>query len=141
VPERCVSLPLRLVSPSVYATALDDDRYLQAPQMFLAVRSSAKVADVRRAPRLLKLAAADRLERLIKQALPGVELAHVVQPPPAIPVKLDYQYFELNRQGADWDGIALARNVAAYVPAELPDVELELVILLPEQPGDATRGR
>lgn len=141
VPERCVSLPLRLVSPSVYATALDDDRYLQAPRMFLAVRSSAKAADVQRAPRLLKLSAADRLERLIKQALPGVELAHVTQPPSAIPVKLDYQYFELSRQGPDWDGIALARNVAVYAPADLPDVELELVILLPEQQKDATRGR
>jgi type VI secretion system protein ImpJ len=133
VPERCVSLPLRLVSPSVYATALDDDRYLQAPQMFLAVRSSASVTDLRRAPRLLKLSAADRLERLIKQALPGVELTHVAQPPGAIPVKLDYQYFELSRQGPDWDGIALARNVAVYAPADLPDIELELVILLPEQ--------
>jgi type VI secretion system protein ImpJ len=125
----------------VYATALDDDRYLQAPRMFLAVRSSAKAADVQRAPRLLKLSAADRLERLIKQALPGVELTHVTQPPPAIPVKLDYQYFELSRQGPDWDGIALARNVAVYAPADLPDVELELVILLPEQQKDATRGR
>jgi type VI secretion system protein ImpJ len=31
-----------------------------------------------------------------------------------------------------WEAIQRARNLAAYVPGELPNPELELIILLPQ---------
>lgn len=131
VPARYVSLPLKRTEPSVYAVALDEDRYFAAPQMFLAVASATKTADVmRRVSHLLKVSSADRIEGLIRRALPGVALRHVPDPPSAIPLRLDFQYFALERSGEDWDSIRLSRHLAAYVPAELPEPELELVILL-----------
>jgi type VI secretion system protein ImpJ len=45
-------------------------------------------------------------------------------------VKLDFIYFALKRTGGAWDAVARARNLAAYVPAELGDARLELVIVL-----------
>ena len=69
-----------------------------------------------------------------RERLPGVPLKHVATPPSALPVKLDYQYFVLDRSGPDWEAIRRARNLAVYVPSDLPDPQLELVLLLP-QPG------
>ncbi len=133
VPANHVALPLRRVEPSIYATAIDQDRYLTAPQMYLAVTAAVRADEVaRRAPGLVKVSSADQLERLIRQALPGVALKHVPTPPSALPIKLDYQYFLIDRSGSEWDAIRRARNLAAYVPSELPEPQIELVILLPQ---------
>ena len=132
VPTHHVSLPLRAVEPSVYATAIDQDRYLAAPQIYLAMRADIGRAElIERARELVKISSHDRLDRLYKHGLPGVELTHVPQPPSAIPVKLDHEYFLLNKSGEEWDEIALARSLAAYVPSAMPNAELELVLILP----------
>jgi type VI secretion system protein ImpJ len=131
VPSNYVSLPLRRTESSTHATAVDQDRYFAAPAWYLAVGATAKNEEIaRRAPQLLKVSSVEQLERLIRRALPGVALTHVAAPPSAIPLKLNYQYFLLERTGEDWDAIRLSRHLAAYVPAELPDARLELVILL-----------
>ena len=134
VPAHCVSLPLRLVQPSVYATAIDQDRYLRAPQMYLAVSTDSAPPDVvRRIPQLVKISSHDSIDRLIRQALPGVGLTHVPNPPSAIPVKRSHQYFLVSQSGADWEAVMRSRNLSAYVTAELPDPRLELVLILPEE--------
>ena len=132
VPANYVSLPMRLVRPTVYASAIERDQYLAAEQWYLALSAETPPAKlVRAVPELVKLGAADRVDHLVKQALPGVELVHLPNPPSAIPVKTGYQYFRLGRAGPEWQAITRARNVAAYVPAELPNPQLELLIVLP----------
>ncbi len=54
-------------------------------------------------------------------------------PPSAIPVKMNYQYFSLSQAGAAWEAITRARNLAAYVPGDFPNPQLDLIILLPEK--------
>ena len=78
--------------------------------------------------------AAETIEglRLIKQALPGIQLTHLANPPSAIPVKLKYQYFSLNQSGAAWEAVGRAHNFAAYVPGDFPNPEMELLILMPQ---------
>lgn len=133
VPATTVSLPMKLVQPSVYATALDQEKYLAAPQIYLAMTVEGRGAEVPgRAPHLVKIAAASQLDTLIRQALPGVQLTYVPNPPSAVSVKLNSHYFLLQKSGPDWETIARARNVAAYVPAEFPAPQLELVIVLPK---------
>jgi len=132
VPATTVSLPMKLVQPSVYAAALDQDKYLVAPQIYLAMTVDGRGVDVAgRAPHLVKVGAAGQLDTLIRQALPGVPLTYVPNPPSAVSVKVNHSYFLLQRSGAEWDAIARARNVAAYVPAEFPNAQLELVVILP----------
>lgn len=132
VPTNHVTLPLAQQEPSIYATAVDQDRYFAATQMYLAIKAEMRQDELlRRVPQLVKLSSADQLDRLIRQALPGVPIRHVPTPPSALPIKLDYQYFALERTGAEWDAIRLARNLAAYVPSDFPAPQLELVILLP----------
>src|SRR5712692_1836578 len=133
VPSNFVSLPLKLVQPSIYATSLADDKYLRNTRMYLAVRADANQADVvSKAPYLIKVCSANHIEHLVRQALPGVPLTHSPRPPSAIPVKLNHQYFSLSQTGVAWEAVTRARNLAAYVPGDFPNPQLELIILLPE---------
>ncbi len=133
VPSNFVSLPLKLVQNSIYATALADDKYLKDTKMYLAVNADMNEADlIGKTPYLVKVCSANHIEHLVRNALAGVPLTHVLRPPSAIPVKMNYQYFSLNQSGPAWEAITRARNLAAYVPGDFPKPQMELIILLPE---------
>ena len=133
VPSNFVSLPLKLVRPSVYSAALDDDKYLTNTRMYLAMSSEAPEGEmIGRVPGLVKVCSAAHIDHLVKQALPGMALRHVANPPGSIPIKLKYQYFSLDQSGGAWEAVCRARNIAAYVPNDFPNPELEVIILLPE---------
>lgn len=133
VPTNVVSLPLKLVQPSIYATSLDQDKYLVNTRMYLAIQAEMSQAElIGKTPLLIKVCSANHIEHLVKQALPGMQLTHVISPPSAIPVKLNYQYFSLGQTGLAWEAVVRARNLAAYVPGDFPNPQMELVILLPQ---------
>lgn len=133
VPSNVVSLPLKLTQPSIYASALANDKYLFNTRMYLAVSADLGEAELlKRVPQLVKLCSATHIETLIRQALPGIPMMHVASPPGAIPIKLNYHYFSLNQSGVAWEAVQRARNIAAWVPADIPNPQLELVILLPQ---------
>jgi type VI secretion system protein ImpJ len=133
VPSNFVSLPLRLVQPSKYATSIDRDDYFVNTRMYLAMKAEMPKADlIGKAPQLVKAGSADRIDHLVQRALAGVPLSHVPEPPSAFPVKLDYEYFSLSQHGSEWDSVVKARNLAAYVPGDFSNPQLELLILLPQ---------
>jgi type VI secretion system protein ImpJ len=132
VPSNFVSLPLKLVQPNIYAVSIDRDEYLKNTRMYLAMSADTGQADlIGRAPHLIKLCSADHIELLVQRALQGVPMIHSVSPPSAIPLKLNYQYFSLSQSGGPWETVIRARNLAAYVPGDFPNPQLELIILLP----------
>jgi type VI secretion system protein ImpJ len=51
-------------------------------------------------------------------------------PPPAISARVDTQYFGVSKSGPCWDHILQTRRVGIYVPGELPEPELELLVVL-----------
>lgn len=133
VPSNFVSLPLKLVKPSIYATNIDDDRYLTGTKFYLAVASPMNQADlIKRAPQLIKVCSAAQIEQLVRQALPGMPLIHAAKPPASIPVKLNYQYFSLSQSGVAWETVMKGRSLAAFVPGDISEPQLELLILLPQ---------
>ena len=133
VPSNFISLPLKQVQPSIYATALADDKYLSGTRFYLALSAGMNQADlISKAPYLLKVCSASHIEHLVRQALPGAALTHVSRPPGSIPVKLNYQYFSIDRVGVAWEAVVRARNLAVYVPADFASPQMELIILLPE---------
>ncbi len=133
VPSNFVALPLKLAQPSIYAASIDNDKYLVNTKMYLAINAEASQADVvAKTPQLVKVCSANHIEHLVRNALPGVTLTYVPAPPSAIPVKLNYHYFSISQSGIAWEAVQRARNVAAYVPADLPNPQLELIILLPQ---------
>lgn len=133
VPANFVALPLKGIQPSIWATALEDDRYLVNTKMYLAINADTSEGElISKTPHLVKVCSANHIEHLVKHALPGVQLTHIPQPPSSIPIKLNYQYFGLNQSGLAWEAIGRSRNLAAYVPGELPNPQMELIILLPK---------
>ena len=133
VPSNFVTLPLKLVQPSVYDTGIEDDKYLVGTKMYLAVNSTLNETDLaKKVTQLVKISSGTQVEQLVRRALPGVSLTHMAKPPGSVPVKLNYQYFSLNQSGSAWEAVAKARNLAAYVPGDIPAPQLELMIVLPE---------
>ena len=136
VPSNFVSLPFKLVQPNIYAVSIDRDEYLKNTKMFLAITAQTGQGDlISKPPYLVKICSADQIDHLVQRALPGVPLSHAPSPPAAIPVKLNYQYFSLSQSGGPWETIVRARNLAAYVPGDFPNPQLELLILLPQTTG------
>ena len=133
VASNVVSLPLKLLKPSIYATALDHDKYLANTKMYLAISAETTQAEiVNKTPHLVKACSASHIEHLVRQALAGVPMTYLPQPPGGIPVKLNYQYFALTQTGAAWESVQRARNFAVYIPGDLPNPRAELIIVLPQ---------
>jgi type VI secretion system protein ImpJ len=133
VPTNVVSLPLKHVNHTIYATAIEQDKYLNNTRMYLAISAeTAEDSIIRKVPQMVKVCSATHIEQLISNALPGVTLTHLPNPPSAIPIKMKYQYFSLNQSGAAWESVTRARNFAAHVPGDFPNPQMELLILLPQ---------
>jgi type VI secretion system protein ImpJ len=130
IPSNFVALPLKLVRPSIYAAAIDKDEYLRTARFYIAVSSTIKQTELAaRFPVLAKVCSGTHIEDLVRQALPGLRLAHSPVPPRAIPVRLDYEYFAIEASGPMWDSVTRARNLAVYTPGELGDAQMELIVL------------
>jgi type VI secretion system protein ImpJ len=132
VPANFVALPLQLAQTSIYATAMADEKYFRDTRLYLAVSADMPRDDlIRKTPQLIKVCSATHIDHLVRHALRGVDLLHTPSPPSAIPVKLKYEYFSLSQSGGAWEAIRRAHNLAAYVPADFPNPQLELLVLLP----------
>ncbi len=133
VPSNFIALPLKFVRDTIYATSIEKDSYFQGSRFYLAVSADIREADlIDRARKLIKTVSASEIELLIRNALPGMKLTHVPTPPRAIPVKLKHQYFAIEQEGPFWETVLRSRTFAAYVPSEILNPQMELVILLPE---------
>jgi len=134
VPSTCVTLPLRLGEQSIYSTSIDEDEYLEAVSAYLAVSAEidqARLIDLAEKQKLIKVGSRDQIGDLLSRAVPGLPLRHVPSPPSAVSVKLGRQLFRLDMRGPIWASIQQSRSLAAWVPSDLAEAKLELVLLLP----------
>ncbi len=133
IPARYIGLPLVPIEGGIHAAAIDRDDHFRGPQWYLAVSASVGAADlIQRVPQNLKVASVDGLDRLIRRSLPGLVLQHAPEPPAALPIKLNHQYFHVERSGAEWEAVLRSRKLGVFVSSDLPDAHLELLIVLPE---------
>jgi type VI secretion system protein ImpJ len=131
VPTQYVEIPLVKRADFFYEAAITDQRVLDRSRWIFAVRSSVAEPElISKTPQLVKLCSKDFVPQLVKRALPGMALTHLPVPPSAIPVKADYQYFSVSRVGPCWDHIVQTRQVGLYVPGDLPDPGIELLVIL-----------
>jgi type VI secretion system protein ImpJ len=131
IPSKFVSVPLEVKDRFIWGGAVTDDRYFRDSQFYLAVSAKMGVDDIiRKVPQLVKIASQDDIQRLVRNALPGLTLRHAPVPPSAIPIKLDNQYFALNQGGDLWNAMMLSRQIAVHAPGEIVDPKMELLIVL-----------
>ena len=131
VPTNCISIPLQKTADYFYQGDVADTRCLGPSRWVLAIRSPiGEVELISRTPQLVKVCSRLFVPELVRRALPGMPLAHLPVPPPAISARLDTQYFAINRGGPCHEHINQTRQVGLYVPGEIPDPELELLVIL-----------
>jgi len=131
-PTRYIQIPLVKRAEYFYEAEITDQRCLDRSRWVFAIRT-AKVSEpvvISKTPELVKLCAKQHVPQLVKRALPGLAMTHMPVPPATIPVKTDFQYFTVSRTGPCWDSIVQSRQMGLYVPGELPNPELELLVVL-----------
>ncbi len=110
-----------------------DRRVFGRAHWYLGVRSSASSADViARVPRLVKICSAKYIVRLVKSAYPGLGIEHVPSPPAELAPRINTTYFRVRPVDPCWPAITDTAEVGLYVPAAIPDAEVELVVVLDE---------
>ncbi len=131
VPTNCLSIPLKLARDYFWEGDITDQRVLGRSRWVFALHSRAgEAAVIARTPQLVKVCSSQFVAELVKRALPGCALTHLPVPPPAISACVDTQYFGVSKAGPCWDHIMQTRRVGIYVPGELPEPELELLVVL-----------
>jgi len=131
VPSQYVEIPLVKRADLFYEAAITDQRVLDRAQWIFAVRAGVSEPDlILKTPQIVKLCSKDFVPQLVKRALPGMALTHLPVPSSAIPVKADFQYFSVSRVGPCWDHIVQTRQIGLYVPGDLPNPAVELLVIL-----------
>jgi type VI secretion system protein ImpJ len=131
VPTQFINIPLVKRADYFYEAEVKDQRVLDRARWIFGVRSKISEPDlIARTPQIVKLCSKVFLPQLVKRALPGMALTHLPVPPAAIPVRADFQYFSVSRSGPCWDHIMQTRQIGLYVPGDLPDPEVQLLVVL-----------
>lgn len=137
IPTNCLVVPLEAQREFLYVGEVKDRRCFGRGDWILGIRSQAGRADViTKVPLLVKVCSSRHVERLFREALPGLTLEHLPNPPSAVSPRIGTEYFLVGRRGghtteACWADISKTGEVGVYVPAALPAIELDLSVVLP----------
>lgn len=132
VPSRVVPIALERVKPTLWSGKIHDERLVEGADYYLSVQSALPAhALLEQLPRLCKAGAPDEVEQIINSALTGIPLRTMSRLPAAIPVRIENQYFALDRAHPAFARMLGARACQFYVPASIPEVSLELYAVLP----------
>jgi type VI secretion system protein ImpJ len=131
IPTRCLSVPLHTADGHLHRATIADARSFGRSRWYLGVRSSAAAADLAaQLPRSAKVCSAKHVARLVREAFAGLALEHVAAPPAEIAPRNDTQYFTVTQTDPCWRSIVESQEFGVFLPAVIPDAELEVVIVL-----------
>lgn len=131
VPTNCIQIALNPAERYFWDGAITDQRVLDRSRWVLAIKSRVGEVDlIAKTPQLVKVCSTMFVRKLVEKALPGLGLTHLQIPPSAISTRADTQYFSISKAGPCWDHMVATRQVGVYVPGELPDPELQLLVVL-----------
>lgn len=131
IPTQYIEIPLNKRADYFYEAEITDQRALNKSRWVIGVRSEIGEAPViANTQRLVKLCSKEFIPRLVQQALPGLVMTHLPIAPSQIPAKVDYSYFSITQAGPCWEHMVKTRKLGLYVPGEIPNPELELLVIL-----------
>lgn len=130
ISTRCFAIALSQDKPSFFNGRLDSERIGERTSFVLCVRSSLSLLElVDVVPMRFKVGAPDDVDKLVLSATQGVRLVHAAQVPAAIPVRPGAAYFNVEARGPLYERMLQARTATFYVPAGIPEIEVELFAL------------
>jgi type VI secretion system protein ImpJ len=132
--DGALSVPAAGASSFHAATVADGRCFDPSARWFLGLRSSAPAADVAsRAAGLVKICSAWAIGKLVERAYPGLGMDHVPVPPSELSPRAGMHYFMLRRTDPCWKSIVDTAGVGVYIPAAIPDPEVELKVVLEQR--------
>lgn len=132
VPSNCVTIALKPAARYFWEGEITDQRVLSRSRWIFAIHTT-KIGEaelIESTPRLVKICSREFLPKLVSRALPGLRLNHMPVPPPAVSPRLETQYFAIDKAGPCWEHMVTTRQLSLYVPGELPEPEVELMVVL-----------
>ncbi|MCC6587088.1 MAG: type VI secretion system baseplate subunit TssK [Bryobacterales bacterium] len=131
VPTNCIAIPLAKTADCFWEADVSDSRSLGRARWILGIHAAVGEPElIARTPQLVKVCSAKFVGELVRRAIAGLALTHMPMPPSSVPMQMTSQYFSVSREGPFWDHIVQTQRVGVYVPAELPNAELELFAVL-----------
>jgi type VI secretion system protein ImpJ len=131
IPTNCITIPLVKVADWFYEGEVNDTRCFGKARWILGINAKLGEVDlINKTPDLVKICSAKFIGELVRRAVSGLTLNHLPTPPAAISARVEDHYFGISREGPFWQSIVDTRRVGLYVPADLPEPELELLVVL-----------
>lgn len=127
--DKATRILLENKGAGMWVGRITDERLIgTGANLYLGVR--AELEEQRLAselPSKIKIASLDKIDFLIANALRGVPMIYQRVPPASLPIKNSYLYFQLDPKGDAWETVRAAKNLAIYVPPDVPGASLELL--------------
>ena len=127
-------------SPDVESIALDWRRdtlllgdaerpVLEEARLYLVVRSEAGAESSLpdRLPELLRVASPNTIDEVLQSYTKALDVVPAGRLPPRLPVDPQATYFTLEKEGPYWEAICEEQAVAIFVPADVPDLDVDLL--------------
>jgi len=111
-----------------FSIALVDDRSLLAGSRFvLAAQANLDSQALRnRFPTQVKIGPLEKIQELVKLALPGIPLRPMPTAPLEIPFHAGFDYFELDRSSEFWKQLASGGGFGLHIGGDFPELQMEL---------------
>jgi type VI secretion system protein ImpJ len=133
LPTNCLSIPLRKLQPLLFGAEVRDSRCFGPSRWVLAIKADApETTLISQTPSRVKVFSRDLIERVVRQAVPGVPLTYLPVPPSSVPPGFGVVYFSIDREHPLFDSLRKHSNIGVYVPGEIPNVELVLHVVIGE---------
>jgi type VI secretion system protein ImpJ len=124
--ERAIPIPIQERKYGFRIAPLRDGTLLEHASFVLAARAKVEPEALRnRFPAQVKIGPVEKIQELVKLALPGIKLRPLPVAPRQIPFHAGFAYFELDRNNEFWPQLKVSDTFAMHVGGEFPDLELE----------------
>jgi type VI secretion system protein ImpJ len=122
---------LERVADYFWEGTVTDTRCFGRSRWVLGIQAPIGEADlITKTPQLVKICSSRFVGELVKRAMAGLTLTYLPSPPSAIPRRIEANYFGIEKTGRLWDHIVETKKIGIYVPGELPQPQLQLLVVL-----------
>jgi type VI secretion system protein ImpJ len=124
--ERAIPIPIQERKYGFRVAPLSDRSLLADAGFVLAAHAKVSTEILRnRFPAQVKIGPVEKIQELVKLALPGIALRPLPVAPRQIPFHAGFVYFELDRSSELWGQLAHSGGFSMHIGGEFPDLQLE----------------
>jgi len=125
--ERAIAIPIQERKFGFRVALVADKSLLDDARFVLAAKAGVAPEKLRtRFPAQAKIGPVDKIQELVKLALPGIGLEPMSMAPMELPYHAGFNYFELDRTNDFWKQLPASGGFGMHVGGDFPELELEL---------------